>query len=269
MKGWLRKYLRKKGWYDDIRYSSIFQLYQRFFKRSGIKKHQLEVSFYRSFLPPCHLIFDIGAYDGHKTAAFLEISEKVVCCEPDSLNHQTLLKRFRKLRSRVFIEKKAVGDYEGKGILMIHHPGSAFNTLNEKWKKLLETDKVEKWNEKITFSEQQVETELITLDILIQKYGTPDFIKIDTEGYEKKVLKGLSQSVNYISFECMYPDFKPELVECLDHLETISGTKRYNVAVDEKLLLKDFSLRADLLHWIEFSKVTHFEVIVNMQNVRR
>ena len=32
------------------------------------------------------------------------------------------------------------------------------------------------------------------------KYGKPIFIKIDVEGYETKVLKGLSQPVNYISF---------------------------------------------------------------------
>jgi hypothetical protein len=34
-----------------------------------------------------------------------------------------------------------------------------------------------------------------TLDRLIGQYGVPDFIKIDVEGYEKRVFMGLTQRV--------------------------------------------------------------------------
>ena len=40
-----------------------------------------------------------------------------------------------------------------------------------------------------------------TLDYLIQKYGRPAWIKIDVEGFEEKVLAGLSRRVGIISFE--------------------------------------------------------------------
>ena len=40
-----------------------------------------------------------------------------------------------------------------------------------------------------------------TLDDLISSYGVPRFIKIDTEGVEDLVLRGLSQPVDQLLFE--------------------------------------------------------------------
>jgi FkbM family methyltransferase len=77
------------------------------------------------------LIFDIGAYDGHKTA-FLELADKVVSCEPDAHNFRTLRIRFRNCRSSVVLENKVVSDHPGRDIYYIHHAGSAFNTPNPK-----------------------------------------------------------------------------------------------------------------------------------------
>jgi len=73
-----------------------------------IKNHKKEVAFDKSFLSPCDFIFDIGAYDGHKAAAFLSFSKKVVCCEPDDANIEVFKSRFRKDKTRVFIKHLAV-----------------------------------------------------------------------------------------------------------------------------------------------------------------
>ena len=40
-----------------------------------------------------------------------------------------------------------------------------------------------------------------TLDKLIEQYEVPSFIKIDVEGYELEVLKGLTRLVPALSFE--------------------------------------------------------------------
>ena len=41
----------------------------------------------------------------------------------------------------------------------------------------------------------------ITIDKLIQEYGTPELIKIDVEGGEFECLSSLTQKVNNICFE--------------------------------------------------------------------
>jgi FkbM family methyltransferase len=260
-----RDLLKKLGCYEYFRYSLLFNVYTRLFKRQVIQAHRKEVDFYRSFLPPhSPLIFDIGAYDGHKTAAFLEIANKVVSCEPDKHNFRTLQIRFRNLRSRVIIENKALSDHPGTETYYIHHAGSAFNTLNPKWKHILEADHENRWNEPIRFSEQ-VNVSLTTLDQLITQFGKPAFIKIDVEGYELPVLKGLTQKVPFLSFECLLPDCKPELLDCLHHLYQLDSSVVFNAAFDEALLLKKFLTYHDMVRWIaEEAAPGCFEIIARI-----
>src|ERR1700733_2412719 len=107
MKKTLKSFLQKKGLYYTLRYSVFFRVYQYFFKQNDIKNEKKEVAFYKSFLRSCDLIFDIGANDGHKTKAFLEISQKVISCEPDKKNFTILQERFRNKKNRVFLLNNA------------------------------------------------------------------------------------------------------------------------------------------------------------------
>ena len=262
MKKKLKLFLQKKNLYYKIRYSFAFQFYQYLFKPNDIKNKKKEIGFYKSFLPACNLIFDIGAYDGHKTEAFLKIAKQIISCEPDQLSFTILKTRFKN-KKQVFLENKAIGDTAGECILLIHHPGSAFNTLSPKWKETLEKDNMEKWNEKIKFSEENI-VQTTTLDLLIKKYGKPDFIKIDTEGYEVNVLKGLSQKIPFLSFEALWPDGSAEIKNCLDRIQYIDPNTVYNIAVYEKLLLPAFVSREYLMDWLKKSDVMHLEIIAKM-----
>lgn len=264
MKQTIKSFLVKNNFYYSIRYSFAFRIYQSLFKRTDIANEQKEIRFYKSFLLPCNLIFDIGAYDGHKTKAFLKIAKKVVSCEPDPYSFKILKTRFRNYKKRVFFENKAIADSECEKKLLIHHPGSAFNTLSEKWKETLEKDNLEKWSEKISFSEEKI-VPCVTLDSLIRKYGKPDFIKIDVEGYEENVLKGLSQPIQFISFEGLFPDYLAELHNCVNRIEELSTQVTYNVAAHEKLLISSFVKKEDLFNWLDKNPVMHLEIIVNMK----
>ena len=261
----IREFLKKTGGYEYIRYSVFFTIYTRLFKRKVIQEHQREVSFYQSFLPKhSFLIFDIGAYDGHKTAAFLEMADKVISCEPDEHNYRTLRIRFRNLRSRVIIENKGLSDHTGTEKFYIHHAGSAFNTLNPDWKQILETDQANRWNEKIQFS-KEVSISLTTLDQLIGQYGIPAFIKIDVEGYELSVLKGLSQKVSYLSFECLLPDYKTQLLGCLQHLYQLDNSVVFNSAYEERLEFPHFRSYQDMVQWIlNEAPPRCFEIVARM-----
>ena len=264
MKSFLKKNLNRLGLYYSLKYSFIFELYIALFKRDELAKRKKEVEFYKSFLEPCSLIFDIGAYDGHKTEAFLTIAKKVVSCEPDPGSFKILQTRFRNRREKVFLENKAVAEVQGEKRFLIHHPGSAFNTLSEEWKDTLEKDNIEKWNEKIKFTEEKI-VQSVTLDSLIEKYGVPQFIKIDVEGYEENVLKGLSQPVPYLSFEGLLPDGLTELRNCINRTEELYNSAEYNIAADEKLLLPAFVLKNELFAWLEKNPVMHLEIVVKMK----
>jgi len=261
----IRELLKRSGSYEYLRYSFLFNVYTRLFKRQVIQEHEKEVAFYQSFLPGhCSLIFDIGAYDGHKTAAFLEIADQVVSCEPDAHNFRTLRIRFRNNRSAVILENKAVSDHPGTETYYIHHAGSAFNTLNPKWKQILEADGENRWNEKIAFS-NEVRIQLTTLDQLISQYGKPGFIKIDVEGYEQVVLKGLSQKVPFLSFECLLPDCKTELLDCLAHVYQLDNNAVFNAAFEEKLELVNFLSYHDMINWINNEAAPRcFEIVAKM-----
>lgn len=264
MKKRIKSLLKKYNLYYVLRYSLLFRAYQYLFKQKDIQNEKKEIQFYKSFLSPCDLIFDIGAYDGHKTEAFLHIAKKVTACEPDPQSFATLKSRFRNKKKRVFLENKAVADTEDNRKFYIHHPGSAFNTLNAAWKEKLETDNLEKWNEKILFSDE-IAVKATTLDLFIKKYGKPAFIKIDVEGYEKNVLDGLSQPVPFLSFEGLWPDGKTEIQECIDRIQIICRNALFNVAEHEKLLFPEFTNSKNLFDWLNKSSVTHLEIVVKMK----
>ena len=56
--------------------------------------------------------------------------------------------------------------------------------------------------------EKNVIVQVTTLDALIAAYGLPSFCKIDVEGFEYEVIKGLSRPIPRLSFE-----FTPEVID--------------------------------------------------------
>jgi len=263
MKQKLKQLLKRKGWYYYLRYSALFKIYEALLKPETRLLQKGEVEFYRSFLPKCDLVFDIGANDGHKTAAFLELSKKVICIEPDEENSRLLNIRFRNNKN-VTVERVAISDSSGTATMHIHHAASAFNTLSPKWKQLLENNGEQRWNEDIRFmGTTQIQT--TTLDELIGRYGSPDFIKIDVEGHEPWVLNGLTTAVPFISFESLLPEYKTECLDCIKRIMLIEGKARFNVAKDEKLIFKSFDTVERLKDWIDENENSNtIEVIVRM-----
>jgi FkbM family methyltransferase len=92
--------------------------------------------------------------------------------------------------------------------MWVDEPGSAKNSLNPKWVETLRTD-AKRFGSTLQFNEQK-EVETITLEQMIARHGRPFYIKIDVEGYEPMVLKGLTERrlLHFIRSEL--PEFQPE-----------------------------------------------------------
>jgi FkbM family methyltransferase len=266
MKKLIKSFLKKWDLYEYVRYSKLFNLYILLFKNHEYEKQLKEINFYTSFLKKCSLIFDIGANDGHKTEAFLKISDRVVCVEPDKKNYRILQLRFRSYKQRVSIENKAVSESFGFREFFIHHPGSAFNTLNHKFKEMSERKGLTNFREDISYSEKR-NIQTTTLDDLIKIHGKPDFIKIDTEGQELYILKGLSQDIAFITAEFLFPEFRPEFEKTITLLEgRFPNALLYNIAIDEKLVYPSFQDLKLIRTFLEEKNNIVFELILFNKN---
>jgi len=71
------------------------------------------------------------------------------------------------------------------------------------------------------------DAQTITLDKMIELYGQPDLIKIDVEGYEGTVLRGLTSKTKKLCFEWS-EEFPEELNNCITILENL-GYEKFGV----------------------------------------
>jgi len=212
-----------------------------------------QLDFYRHVLSefrPGDLIFDIGANDGFKTDLFLRMGARVVAIDPDETNQSILSEKFLKfrlVRKPVVIVGKAVSDNSALETMWIDGPGSAVNTLSQKWATALQTNKARHahGHAGLDFARQKT-VETTTIEDLISAYGVPAFIKIDVEGYELKVIRGLRRPIPYLSFEVNLPEFQSEGLECVETLGRLATAGKFNYAVDcEQGLVLDRWLGAD------------------------
>ena len=195
LKQYTQTLLKQAGIYQRLKASRIYDLYWSVADRSIIARRDREIRFYRSLLAGFHrgcLVFDVGANHGTKTDIFLKLGARVVAIEPDQTNQDILREKFltyRLSRQPVVIVGKALSEKESVETMWIDEPGSAKNTLSRKWVETLKRDD-ERFGQHHDFS-RRTTVETTTLDQLISTHGLPFFIKIDVEGHEPSVLRGL------------------------------------------------------------------------------
>ena len=113
-----------------------------------------------------------------------------------------------------------VDDEERDFYVSLSSPDAEVSTASLTWKNKSRHNKTTGWADPI-----KVKT--ITLDTLIAQYGVPSTVKIDVEGYEFNVLRGLSQKCGDISFEWVAEDFNAAIA-CLGRLEEL-GYHQFNL----------------------------------------
>ena len=170
-------------------------------------------------LKKINIFFDIGAHEGESIEIFSKnfTISKIYSFEPSPINFLKLknkvnlfLKNFKDIK--VYVENVGLGD-EKKRIYLKQLNESSSSTINQ-------INKNSKYFKKKRFFLNKLHTknfyknidiQIIRLDEYLNNNSIEyiDFMKIDTEGYEFDVLKGLGikiHNVQYIMFEHHYHD---------------------------------------------------------------
>ena len=155
------------------------------------------------------LCFDIGANRGDFTVAALAKGYRVIALEPAPRVFKELACNFI-YNPNVTPLRFAVSGSDYERVEFYEADEDGLSTLNPDWL----TDESMPYRGK---PYRTISATTITLDTLAIKYGTPDLIKIDVEGAEWHVFKGLSSKMGTIAFEWTLATMQ-EHIEQLNYL---------------------------------------------------
>ena len=184
--------------------------------------------FYAQFIRPGDLCFDIGAHVGSRIGAWLRIGAQVVAVEPQPACVR-LLRRWYGGKTNVTLVASAVGATPGDGVMLVSRRSPTVSTLSPAWVSRvtrLPSFAVHRWDGAVPVT-------VTTLDELIARYGEPAFCKIDVEGYEPEVLRGLSRPLRCLSYEYI-PVAVESALACLDRLSGL-GAYEFNASPAETM----------------------------------
>jgi FkbM family methyltransferase len=184
-------------------------------------RHRDLVHFYRQFLGPGDVAFDLGAHVGSRVRAWRTLGARVVAVEPQPDCVRVLRLLFGRDRG-VTILPVAVGAKPGTARLALSTRTPTVSSMSPRWIESVAADRSfaqVRWD-------RSVDVEMRTLDGLIATYGEPTFCKIDVEGSEVDVLAGLSRPLRGLSFEYLPPAHDAAL-EALERVERL-GDYQFN-----------------------------------------
>lgn len=236
----------KKKLLQNYLFAKSYEFFNRYLLTGQRRKRRNGmIKFYSQFIQKNDICFDIGANIGNRSDIFLQLGAKVIALEPQMEEYTFLKNRFSGNFTAI---NSAVGYEEGKGKIYFSN-ASTISSMSEEWISKVKAERFENYN-----WEEEGEVNVIPLERLFKVYGLPKFIKIDVEGYEYEIIRGLKQPVKYLSFEYTHPEYTDKAIQCITHLSRL-GDAKYNIAnfenmyfefkdwIDEDALLRYFDTK--------------------------
>ena len=199
---------------------------------------------YARFVKAGDLAFDVGAHVGDRVSSFRRLGARVVALEPQP-GPARLLRLIHGRHPDVTLLEAAAGDHDGEVTFHVNSANPTVSTASHDF--LRAADGAAGWEGQVW--DRTIAVPCVTLDRLIIEHGRPSFIKIDVEGFEDRVLAGLSQPVAALSFE--FTTIARDVAQrCLDRLAAL-GPYRFDVALGE-------SQRLEFGRWINLAEMSAY-----------
>lgn len=163
------------------------------------------------------MFFDIGSNIGKWALANINKCDKIISIEASPLTFNKLVNNCK--HKNIILLNYAVCNNNGNDITFYHANVDTISTLNKEW---LTSPSSRFFNHKYT----EITCKTITIDKLIEQYGTPDLIKVDVEGAEYDCISSLTKKANMICFEWA-SELNTVTSKCIDHLFKLGYTNFY------------------------------------------
>ena len=185
--------------------------------------------FYAQFISPGDLCIDVGAHVGNRVRAWRALGGRVVAVEPQPMM-VTTLQRFFGSDPNVDVLPIGLSDQSGELTLHVNTRNPTITSFSEDWVEAFSQIETSPFDEEVVVP-------VSTLDAVLADYGLPAFCKIDVEGFEDKVMAGLSTPIPVLSFEAFPLEVERSLA-CIDKLMML-GNYRFR------------TVRAEQFRWVE------------------